>query len=105
MANELVLGKLRFDTAALEQQLADVTKRINEVKQLAAQVKAAGGSSKAGQSVNKQAETEVKNLAKAYETMGKAGVDAAQKIAKHFADAQKQLNKDQLKAATEEYRR
>lgn len=45
MANELVLGKLRFDTAELTKQLADVTARVNEVKRLATQVKAVGGNS------------------------------------------------------------
>ena len=46
--NNLVLGKLRFDTSALDQQMKTITERLNEMKRVAAEAKkygASGGSS------------------------------------------------------------
>lgn len=49
--NNLVLGKLRFDTSALDQQMKTITERLNEMKRVAAEAKkygASGGSSGGG---------------------------------------------------------
>ena len=47
MANDLILGKLRFDTAALDGQLKTVNNKLNEIKRVAAEAK------RAAESVNK----------------------------------------------------
>ena len=39
MANEFTLGKLRFDTSVLDQQMKDVAGALNELKRVAAEAK------------------------------------------------------------------
>lgn len=48
MANDLVLAKLRFDTAALDGQLKAVTDKLNKVKELAAQAQKVAASMQRG---------------------------------------------------------
>lgn len=120
MANDLILGKLRFDMTVLDNQLKTVTEKLNTVKELAAQAqKVSSGGSKGSRSSSageaaalgqiatmaKTAHESVKALSSQYTKMGQAGATAAKSISTEMGKVNSQVQKTSLASASAELRR